>query len=435
MVQSISSTGKTNTSVELKTQTDQTSTSNSTDVEQGKSDFSKILEDNSEPTMDATIATNEILTTPLVDEEQSIEVLDDPLSVDAQESLLDIELNIDAPENELTELSDKTDSGLINFDDIAYDGEPIEAESIDSDNAQQLQLLSSIQSAQQANTAVNNVTEDGQDIAQINNKSAVLDAANTNSNIKTTQASVDKASIENATAEEVDVVVDTETKLSSQHSTNKTTDSLIEEIANDTPVTEETDDLTTLFKSEKAMPNQAVVDVNGAKPIQTNAVQTDKLVAINQQTQATNNLLEEPLDIQSKQAASMIGERVMMMISQGKQEVQIRLDPAELGSMFIKVNIQQDEVQLNIQTQASATKDIIDQNMPRLREQLAQQGIQLGDANVEQQAQQQRQPQNSEINGTASQGNNGLDNVDESETAQWMPSPIASSEQGIDYYA
>ena len=170
-----------------------------------------------------------------------------------------------------------------------------------------------------------------------------------------------------------------------------------------------------------------------------NLVQTEKLITVNQQVQANNSLLEQPLDLQSKQVASAVGERVMMMISQGKQEVQIRLDPAELGSMFVKVHIQQDQVQLNIQTQALMSKDIIEQNMPRLREQLSQQGIQLGEANVEQQSQQSQQQNqqnnNEKANRMSEKLANGLNMTEDNQTAMWMPSKIASKEQGIDYYA
>ncbi|WP_299660073.1 flagellar hook-length control protein FliK [uncultured Psychromonas sp.] len=190
------------------------------------------------------------------------------------------------------------------------------------------------------------------------------------------------------------------------------------------------------IRHESTAAAQTVTDVNGARPNQTSLAQLDKLMAGNQQQQATNNLLQQPLDIQSKQAAAMMGERVMMMISQGKQEVQIRLDPAELGSMFIKVNIQQDQLQLNIQTQAGLSKDIIEQNMPRLREQLAQQGIQLGEANVQQQSQQQgQQQQNNGMNAMSGRQthNNGM--VEEEQTAVWMPSKVASTDQGIDFYA
>ena len=200
---------------------------------------------------------------------------------------------------------------------------------------------------------------------------------------------------------------------------------------------EKADSFSNQLKNEAAIANQSVIDVNGAKPNQTNQVQLDKLVAFNQQAPATNNLLQEPLDIQSKHAAAMMGERVMMMLSQGKQEVQIRLDPAELGSMLIKVQVQQDQVQLHIQTQAGLSKDIIEQNMPRLREQLAQQGIQLSEANVQQQSQQQPQQQKqgqSQINNASGQLTSTQEVINEQNNA-FIPSKIPSLEQGIDYYA
>lgn len=179
-----------------------------------------------------------------------------------------------------------------------------------------------------------------------------------------------------------------------------------------------------------------VLDVNGSKPIQTSMQQSDKLVALNQQMQASNQLLDEPLDIKSKQSATMMGERVLMMIAQGRQELQIRLDPAELGSMNIKVQVQQDQVNLNIQTQASLSKDIIEQNMPRLREQLAQQGIQLGESHVEQQAQQQgQQNQQQGVAAVTSGQSQGGDSSEEQANAVWIPSPVASEQQGIDFYA
>jgi len=199
---------------------------------------------------------------------------------------------------------------------------------------------------------------------------------------------------------------------------------------------EQDDSVGSPIRHESTAAAQAVTDVNGGRPNQSNLAQLDKLMAGNQQQQATNNLLQQPLDIQSKHAATMMGERVMMMISQGKQEVKIRLDPAELGSMFIKVNVQQDQLQLNIQTQAGLSKEIIEQNMPRLREQLAQQGIQLGEANVQQQSQQQgQQQQNNGMNAMsgATTHNNGM--VEEEQTAVWMPSKVASTDQGIDFYA
>ncbi|MGJ8581668.1 MAG: flagellar hook-length control protein FliK, partial [Psychromonas sp.] len=226
------------------------------------------------------------------------------------------------------------------------------------------------------------------------------------------------------------------TQKTEQLTKNEQSNELSDSISEESVALVDQDSAPTALKMEGQATAQSIVDVNGAKPIQTSVIQSDKLVSMNQHMQATNNLLQEPLDIHSKQAAQIMGERVMMMLSEGKQEVQIRLDPAELGSMFIKVQVQQDQVQLHIQTQAGLSKDIIDQNMPRLREQLAQQGIQLSEANVEQQSQQHQQSGQQQSTQTMNSRNtHNTDVIDDNSTAIWMPSKIASNEQGIDYYA
>lgn len=194
------------------------------------------------------------------------------------------------------------------------------------------------------------------------------------------------------------------------------------------------DSLAANLKTDSTVVVHAASEVNGGKPNQIGALQSDKLLAVNQHIQSSNNLLQQPLDMQSKQTAAMMGERVMMMLSQGKQEIQIRLDPAELGSMLIKVQVQQDQVQLYIQTQIGLSKEILDQNMPRLREELAQQGVQLGETDVQQQEQQQsKHPQSKVANAT--QNPNQKDIEQENETMSWMPSKIPSRDQGIDFYA
>ena len=226
------------------------------------------------------------------------------------------------------------------------------------------------------------------------------------------------------------------TQKTEQLTKNEQSNELSDSISEESVALVDQDSAPTALKMEGQATAQSIVDVNGAKPIQTSVIQSDKLVSMNQHMQATNNLLQEPLDIHSKQAAQIMGERVMMMLSEGKQEVQIRLDPAELGSMFIKVQVQQDQVQLHIQTQAGLSKDIIEQNMPRLREQLAQQGIQLSEANVEQQSQQHQQSGQQQSTQTMNSRNtHNTDVIDDNSTAIWMPSKIASNEQGIDYYA
>jgi flagellar hook-length control protein FliK len=146
--------------------------------------------------------------------------------------------------------------------------------------------------------------------------------------------------------------------------------------------------------------------------------------------------LQQPIELQAKHASAMVGERILMMLNQGKQEVTIRLDPAELGSMHIKLQIQQDQLQVAIQTQVGQSREIIEQNLPRLREQLAQQGISLGEATVEQQSgQQQSNAQDADQKNSTNQKSSSLEDVSVEEQSEWLTTQIPLSAQGIDYYA
>ena len=195
------------------------------------------------------------------------------------------------------------------------------------------------------------------------------------------------------------------------------------------------------FKAEAAKPffnqNNESSSLNSLGTASANA---DKLLH-QTQTNATNptlqsSALKQPLELQAKHASAMVGERIMMMINQGKQEVTIRLDPAELGSMHIKLHVQQDQLQVAIQTQVGQSRDIIEQNLPRLREQLAQQGINLGEASVEQQGkQQQSNSQDSSQMGRSAQGTGGQGESFVEEQSEFFPTQIPLPAQGIDYYA
>jgi len=179
------------------------------------------------------------------------------------------------------------------------------------------------------------------------------------------------------------------------------------------------------------------IDGTGLHSVNMNSTNLDKL--INQNVHNTVPLAAQhpALDLQAKHASALLGERVLMMISEGKQEVQIRLDPAELGSLFVKLQVQQDQLQLTIQTQFGQSRDIIEQHLPKLREQLAQQGVNLGEANVEQQSQQQQQNQQQknaiQHNSARLAGDGAV--ASSSEKTEWRASSIAVSAQGVDYYA
>ncbi|MEI6896444.1 MAG: flagellar hook-length control protein FliK [Psychromonas sp.] len=149
-----------------------------------------------------------------------------------------------------------------------------------------------------------------------------------------------------------------------------------------------------------------------------------------------SSTLQQPIELQEKNAAAVMGEKIMMMINQGKQEVTIRLDPAELGSLLIKLQMHQDQVQVSIQTQVSQSRDIIEQHLPRLREQLEQQGVNLGEATVEQQSKQQQSNSQNTHTETATGKERGSEkNSFLEEQSDWISTKMPLSAQGIDFYA
>ena len=135
------------------------------------------------------------------------------------------------------------------------------------------------------------------------------------------------------------------------------------------------------------------------------------------------------LNLQQQDATLQLRERVHLMVRQNIQVAEIRLDPAELGQMQIRVNLQQEQASVQFIVQQQAAKELLEQQMPRLREMLQQQGIQLGEGQVQQQ-QRQQTGQNSQ---GQQQGTELADTVDDAMPTQQIQ--VKLSERLVDYYA
>ncbi|MCL1124368.1 flagellar hook-length control protein FliK [Shewanella surugensis] len=85
-------------------------------------------------------------------------------------------------------------------------------------------------------------------------------------------------------------------------------------------------------------------------------------------------------------------QQLLTMVSQGVQQAEIRLDPAELGQMMVKIQVQGDTTQVQFQVTQLQTRELIEQALPRLKEMLAEQGMQLSDGQVSYQGSQNESP-------------------------------------------
>ncbi|WP_162809785.1 flagellar hook-length control protein FliK, partial [Vibrio cholerae] len=93
-----------------------------------------------------------------------------------------------------------------------------------------------------------------------------------------------------------------------------------------------------------------------------------------------------PVPLNKEMAADQLAERVQMMMSKNLKNIDIRLDPPELGRMHIRMNMQGDGATVHFTVANQHAREALEQTMPRLREMLAQQGVQLGDTSVQQQS-------------------------------------------------
>ncbi|WP_112480504.1 flagellar hook-length control protein FliK [Vibrio variabilis] len=167
----------------------------------------------------------------------------------------------------------------------------------------------------------------------------------------------------------------------------------------------------------------------------TGALTATQQLRAEQQTPAAS-AVQSPMVMTKENASDQVAERVQMMMSKNLKHVDIRLDPPELGRMQIRMSLNNDSATVHFTVQNQQTRDMVDQAMPRLREMLSQQGIQLADTSVQQQGQQQRHA--SHGSGSSGSGNgtsNGGSDVDSFENGTSVEVAVKQNKDGISYYA
>ena len=89
--------------------------------------------------------------------------------------------------------------------------------------------------------------------------------------------------------------------------------------------------------------------------------------------------------------AQQLGERVVWLARGEVQNAQINISPAQLGPIQINISLNGDQMSAHFVAAHQEVRQALEDAMPRLREMLSGAGINLGQANVGSQAQQQQQ--------------------------------------------
>ncbi|MDP2715608.1 flagellar hook-length control protein FliK [Rheinheimera sp.] len=186
----------------------------------------------------------------------------------------------------------------------------------------------------------------------------------------------------------------------------------------------------------KAVPEQAGAQRSEAAFSHTLQAAEQRQQATLQKTaaKAPAEQLKQSLNLLQQDAAGQLRERVSLMVRQNIQVAEIRLDPAGLGQMQIKIDMQQDQASVQFIVQQPQAKELLEQQLPRLREMLQQQGIALSEGNVQQQTQQQQERQLARDNNSGGGAQQGA--ADEGgPMAGAVEVTAVVSERLVDYYA
>ncbi|MGF1758349.1 flagellar hook-length control protein FliK [Photobacterium sagamiensis] len=149
---------------------------------------------------------------------------------------------------------------------------------------------------------------------------------------------------------------------------------------------------------------------------------------------------QSPLQLSKEQAGDQVAERVNMMMSKNLKHVDIRLDPPELGKLQIKLSVNQDQASVQFTVGNQQTRDLIEQAMPRLREMLHQQGLQLAQSTVQQDgSRQQLAGQSGQQGGTQQHSDGSHQTGSESEMghsgSEAVEMFVKQADDRVDYYA
>ncbi len=82
------------------------------------------------------------------------------------------------------------------------------------------------------------------------------------------------------------------------------------------------------------------------------------------------------------QWGSELGKRLIWMNGNGIGRAELRLNPPELGPVEVRIAVANDDARVAFQVQHGATREALENAMPRLREMFASQGLNLNDASV-----------------------------------------------------
>lgn len=121
---------------------------------------------------------------------------------------------------------------------------------------------------------------------------------------------------------------------------------------------------------------------------------------------------------------------IRQMVQQGTGQMTLRLDPAELGQLEIRVKLEQQQAHINFSSPHSHVRELIDGQLPGLRQAFLNDGVPLGQVEVQAQADRQYQTTDQQQQNQRESASNG-----DEQNEEVIKTNLDISAQGeVDYF-
>jgi len=102
-----------------------------------------------------------------------------------------------------------------------------------------------------------------------------------------------------------------------------------------------------------------------------------------------------PMPVHDARWADALAHRLVMMARDGESVASLKLVPVDLGPLDIQISVRDGEASVHFGAAHAETRAVLEASMPRLRELLGAQGLQLANASVSHQSAGQNRPERS----------------------------------------
>lgn len=166
-----------------------------------------------------------------------------------------------------------------------------------------------------------------------------------------------------------------------------------------------------------------------APAVSSPLIGTSPLAATSSITKTDGPSLDIQPSLQSKAWNSVLSSRVIWMAREGIQHAALKLNPANLGPVEVRLNMHNEQANITFIAHNAATRDALEQALPKLRESFLENGLELTDADVSDPSSQQAKDDDTELGGEENNGNLMASTLD---TANENTKGSATMTDGID---